>query len=83
MAQTGVTVGIMTAIWAFVGIVMPILINVFMARSPNKGIIQICLILTAVCCYIFWLTTFIAQLNPLVGPELNSGVIRMIQLEWN
>jgi len=83
MAETALSVGIMTSIWAFVGIIMPILVQFFMSNSPNKGITQICLVLTAVCCYIFWLTTFIAQLNPLIGPELESGLIRMIQMEWN
>ncbi|CAG5121518.1 unnamed protein product [Candidula unifasciata] len=83
MAETGLSFGILSAVWAFVGIVLPIIIHFVMAKSPNRGIVQICLILTAVCCYIFWITTFISQLNPLIGPELPSGLIRMIQLEWN
>ncbi|XP_012945551.1 V-type proton ATPase subunit e [Aplysia californica] len=83
MAETALSVGIITAVWAFVGIVLPVLVHFLMGRSPNKGIVQICLVLTAVCCYIFWLTTFISQLNPLIGPELDVGLIRMIQMEWN
>ncbi|KAH9518496.1 V-type proton ATPase subunit e [Bulinus truncatus] len=53
-----------------------------MARSPNKGIVQICLILTGICCFIFWIVTFIAQLNPLIGPQLHTGLIRWILIEW-
>jgi len=82
MAETAISIVIISAVWAFVGIVLPFLVQCLMSRSPNKGIIQICLVLTAVCCYIFWLTTFIAQLNPLIGPELDVGLIRVIQKEW-
>jgi len=83
MAETALSIGIITCVWAFVGIVLPLLCQFLMGNSPNKGITQICLVLTAVCCYIFWLTTFISQLNPLIGPELDVGLIRMIQNEWN
>ncbi|XP_025095785.1 V-type proton ATPase subunit e 2-like [Pomacea canaliculata] len=76
-------VGIITAVWAFIGIILPILIQFLMWRSPHKGIVQVCLILTAACCYLFWLSAYLSQLNPLIGPQLETGLIRMIQFEWD
>ncbi|XP_070211813.1 V-type proton ATPase subunit e-like [Littorina saxatilis] len=80
--NTATTVGIISAVWAFIGIILPILIQFLMWKSPNKGIIQICLILTAVCCYLFWISVYLCQLNPLIGPQLETDLIRMIQMEW-
>ncbi|XP_041369230.1 V-type proton ATPase subunit e 1-like [Gigantopelta aegis] len=80
--DTAVVVGIITAVFAFIGIVLPVLVQFFMWRSANKGIIQIMLILSAVCCYIFWLTAYICQLNPLFGPQLTTEIIRVMQWEW-
>ncbi|XP_059148781.1 V-type proton ATPase subunit e-like [Physella acuta] len=82
MSDTGLALGVISAIWAFIGIILPIIIHFVMAKSPNRGIVQICLILTAVCCFIFWIVTYIAQLNPLIGPQLKLGVIKMMLLEW-
>ncbi|XP_048249426.1 V-type proton ATPase subunit e 1-like [Haliotis rufescens] len=80
--DTPVVVGIVTAVWAFIGIVLPILVQFLMWRSPNKGILQIMLVLSAVCCYVFWLTAYICQLNPLFGPQLKGDLLRVIQQEW-
>ncbi|KAK6185594.1 V-type proton ATPase subunit e 1 [Patella vulgata] len=80
--ETPLVIGIVTAFWFFVGAVLPVLLQFFMWRSPNKGIYQIMLILTAVCCYIFWLTAYLCQLNPLFGPQLSVDMIRFMQMEW-
>ncbi|XP_076461363.1 V-type proton ATPase subunit e-like [Babylonia areolata] len=82
MVNLATTVGVITAVWAFIGIVLPILVQFLMWKSPNKGIIQICLIMTAVCCYLFWISTYLCQLNPLIGPQLHTDLIRMMQNEW-
>ncbi|RWS31506.1 V-type proton ATPase subunit e 2-like protein [Leptotrombidium deliense] len=62
-----------TLIWGAVGGVLPL----FVPRSDNRGIIQVMLITTAACCYVMWLCTYMAQVNPLVGPQL-SGVTRLL-----
>ncbi|CAL1526694.1 unnamed protein product [Lymnaea stagnalis] len=82
MSDTSVSLGVILGFWALIGIILPIIVHFVMAKSPNRGIVQICLILTAVCCCIFWIVTFIAQLNPLIGPQLHTGLIRMILMEW-
>ncbi|KAH3708961.1 V-type proton ATPase subunit e 1-like [Dreissena polymorpha] len=73
---------VVSIFWAFIGIVCPILLQFCMGKSPNKGIVQIMFIMTAVCCYLFWLCAFLFQLNPLVGPQLESNLIRVMQYEW-
>jgi len=69
---------VMSIIWGLVGILGPFVVP----RGPNKGVIQTCLILTAVCCYIFWLVVYLSQLNPLLGPLLDNKTIVIMQNEW-
>ncbi|KAJ8025931.1 V-type proton ATPase subunit e 2 [Holothuria leucospilota] len=78
MASAWITVVVVTAFWGFVGIICPF----FVPKSSEKGIIQTMLVLTAVCCYLFWLCTFLMQLNPLFGPELETSVLRAILWNW-
>ncbi|XP_055854853.1 V-type proton ATPase subunit e [Episyrphus balteatus] len=68
---------IISAIWAFIGIVCP-----FFAKGPNRGIIQCCLMLTAACCWLFWLCCYMTQMNPLIGPNLSRNSILIIAKEW-
>ena len=43
---------------------------------------QVMMVMTAICCYLFWIVTFIAQLNPLFGPTLSKDIIILMQEEW-
>ena len=36
------------------------------------------IVVTAVCCYLFWLLVFLHQLNPLIKPELSRKTIMWI-----
>ena len=38
--------------------------------------------MSAACCWLFWLCAFLFQLNPLMGPALNTDLIRIMQQEW-
>ncbi|XP_022669915.1 V-type proton ATPase subunit e 2-like [Varroa jacobsoni] len=67
-----------TIFWGLIGIVVPI----FIPRRENRPLIQVCISLTAVCCYVFWLCTYMAQMNPLIGPMLTKDTLWAIDAYW-
>ncbi|CAH0553948.1 unnamed protein product [Brassicogethes aeneus] len=69
---------IITLFWAGVGIVLPFLVP----KGPNKGIMQVILMLTGVCCWLFWLCCYVAQMNPLIGPQLDKHTLLVMAKEW-
>ncbi|VDK62895.1 unnamed protein product [Onchocerca ochengi] len=77
-----------TAFWMIVGIGGPFIIP----KGPNRGmlcmaflffrIIQTMVVLTACCCWLFWVLVYLHQLNPLIGPQLPVRTIRWISEKW-
>ncbi|XP_017145553.1 V-type proton ATPase subunit e [Drosophila miranda] len=51
-------------------------------RFKDRGVIRCCVVLTAACCYLVWLITFLMQMNPLVGPRADQKVIYAIMTYW-
>jgi len=68
-----------TALWGGVGIAMPIMTP----KGPHQNLIRCILMLTAACCWLFWLCCYMAQMNPLIGPKLKRDVVAMIGKSWN
>ncbi|XP_017782215.1 PREDICTED: V-type proton ATPase subunit e-like [Nicrophorus vespilloides] len=69
---------VFTTLWAIVGIVLPFVVP----KGPNRGIIQVVLMLTAATCWLFWLCCYMAQMNPLIGPKLDRHTIMILAKEW-
>lgn len=78
MAGVEVPLIVVTIFWVIVGGVLPWVVP----KGPNRGIIQTMLVMTAVCCYLFWLCTLLMQLNPLIGPEIENTTLYVVQNVW-
>ncbi|KAK0409202.1 hypothetical protein QR680_004401 [Steinernema hermaphroditum] len=67
-----------TVFWLLIGAVGPLLVP----SGPNRGIIQTMIVMTAVCCHLFWILVYLHQLNPLIGPQIPVRTIRWISEQW-
>lgn len=47
-----------------------------------SGIIQTMIVLTAVCCHLFWIVVYLHQLNPLIGPQIPVRTILWLAEKW-
>ncbi|XP_020807687.1 V-type proton ATPase subunit e [Drosophila serrata] len=68
-----------TAFWAGVAKFGPILFS----KAPQQDLVRCVCLLTAACCWLFWLCCYLAQLNPLLGPKLNQNTIKIIAKSWD
>ncbi|GMT00879.1 hypothetical protein PENTCL1PPCAC_23053, partial [Pristionchus entomophagus] len=69
-----IPLAVVTGFWLVVGILGPLLVR----KGPNKGIIQTMIVMTAVCCWAFWILVYLHQLNPLIGPQIPVKTIRWL-----
>ncbi|VDN59012.1 unnamed protein product [Dracunculus medinensis] len=67
-----------TIFWLLVGAVGPFLAP----KGVNRGLIQTMIVLTAACCWLFWILVYLHQLNPLIGPQLPVKTIKWISEKW-
>ncbi|CAI2731588.1 unnamed protein product [Schistosoma spindalis] len=73
-----IPLGVVSAFWFLVGVLGP----VFVPKGPSKMLLSVSIVLTAVCCYLFWIGFYLAQYHPFFGPSLKTGSIRIIQQQW-
>ena len=69
---------IMSAFWLFVGCILPWAVPI----SNDRTIIQTMLVLTSVCCYVFWLGPYLMQINPVIAPQLNEKNYFIAYSQW-
>ncbi|KAJ0177069.1 hypothetical protein K1T71_007078 [Dendrolimus kikuchii] len=70
---------VMTAIFGAIFIIGPFFVK---KNNENCGIIRTCIMLTAFCMWIFWVTLYIAQMNPLSGPRVRNTSLLWIGYKW-
>ncbi|XP_018025719.1 V-type proton ATPase subunit e [Hyalella azteca] len=79
MGYEVVAVSVVTAFWAVVAIVLPIIFG----RGPNKGVIQATLVISGFSCWLFWFLAYVHQMNPLIGPEMHATTVYAIKYLWD
>lgn len=79
MALSWVAVfGIVTGIWAAIGIIGPLMVP----SVPGAEVYRVSIALTAVCCWLHWLLCYMHQVNPLMGPLLGKEAVQIIEWSW-
>ncbi|XP_045482547.1 V-type proton ATPase subunit e-like [Harmonia axyridis] len=73
-----ISFAVATAFWAIIGIIAPLCVP----RGRNRSIIRLCLILTAICCWLFWFCAFVVQMNPLLGPKIEKDHYLIMARNW-
>ncbi|CAB3223872.1 unnamed protein product [Arctia plantaginis] len=69
---------VVTAVMAGVFVVGPIVVP----RGPHRGLIRVSLMLTTISLWLFWVTIYIAQINPLMGPRMDNASLAWIGYCW-
>nr|ACO11528.1 Vacuolar ATP synthase subunit e 2 [Caligus rogercresseyi] len=71
-------VTLFTILWGVVGAVLP----AFVPKGPNKSLIQVSLMITGACCWLFWLCCYMSQMNPLIGPIVKREALIAMKHFW-
>ncbi|XP_047114856.1 V-type proton ATPase subunit e 2-like [Schistocerca piceifrons] len=79
MGAAATPIIVFTAIWGVVGIVLPFVVP----KGPNRGVLQVVLMLTAATCWLFWLCCYMAQMNPLIGPKISNTTLAIMATQWS
>ncbi|XP_021203526.1 V-type proton ATPase subunit e isoform X2 [Bombyx mori] len=69
---------VMTTIFAIIFFIGPFAIK----KGENKWIIKTCMMLASFFLWLFWVTVYIAGMNPLVGPQLRNTTLAWMAHTW-
>ena len=58
-------------------------VNIISHHDTNIACHQVTLMLTAACCWLFWLCCYMSQMNPLIGPVLETKALFAMKREWD
>ncbi|KAF6770760.1 hypothetical protein AHF37_10708 [Paragonimus kellicotti] len=73
-----IPLAVVSIFWLLVAILGP----VFVPKGPHRTLIVVSTLLTAGCCYIFWLGIFLAQYKPIFGPVLARRTLFIMERYW-
>ena len=45
--------------------------------------VQVTLMITGACCWLFWLCCYMSQMNPLIGPILETKALYAMKVQWD
>ncbi|KAH8247052.1 hypothetical protein KR032_008212 [Drosophila birchii] len=76
--DTNVVFTCITLFWLLFAVVGYLISFLF----EERGVIRCCAIVTAICCYLAWLVTFLMQMNPMIGPRANQKIIFGMMSYW-
>ena len=96
MGAAALPVILFTLIWLGVGAVAPYFVppgpNKKLIQVKNQTFsppayrnitnAKVCLGLTGACCWLFWLCCYMSQMNPLLGPELDTKARFAMKAYW-
>ncbi|KPM08341.1 Cuticle protein 16.8 [Sarcoptes scabiei] len=68
-----------TSIFAGIGFGVPL----FLPEDSNKEIVKLMILMSAFCCYLMWLVTYMSQMNPLFGPIITNTTATLMRREWS
>uniref|UniRef100_A0A023FMH8 Putative vacuolar h+ atpase ixodes scapularis vacuolar h+ atpase n=1 Tax=Amblyomma cajennense TaxID=34607 RepID=A0A023FMH8_AMBCJ len=71
-------VSIVSVFWVVVGAVVPW----FVRKGSHRSLIQAMIVTTSICCYLFWLCTYMSQMYPMVGPTLSNSTVVLVDAYW-
>lgn len=71
-------VSIVSVFWVVVGAIVPW----FIRKGSHRSLIQAMIVTTSICCYLFWLCTYMSQMYPLVGPSLSNSTVIIMEEYW-
>ncbi|CAH0579161.1 unnamed protein product [Chrysodeixis includens] len=69
---------IITGVFATIFVIVPLLVR----KGPHMEISKCCIRLSAFMLWLFWVTMYIAQMNPMMGPRLANVTAAWLGHAW-